>query len=81
MANEKGDTLNIDDISPDDVLTYMYDTGAFGYQICYVRVLKVKKLVKVRFETGREVWKRLSYFDRKLSSARVAELQDDGVVI
>jgi hypothetical protein len=69
-------------IKPGDVLSYMYDTGAFGYQSCFVKVLKVgKKKVQVRFcdVTDQPVsWKYLSYFSAKISEKEIAEIRAEG---
>lgn len=70
---------DLSQVKAGDVLTYMYDTGAFGYDAAFVKVLKVgKKKVKVAFEKrdGEHPvrWRYLSYFTQKLSPEKAAEV-------
>lgn len=73
-------TLNF--VRPGDVLSYLYDTGAMGYDSCFVTVLKVGlKKVYVRFESGQERWKYLYFFDKKMSPEFVVGLRAEGVQV
>jgi hypothetical protein len=71
-----------DKLKEGDVLSYHYDTGAFGYTTCYVRVLKVcPKKIRVRFEHGAVALKYPDYFTGLVSAEQVAVLQAEGVRI
>ena len=74
--------LRLDQINQNSVLSFWFDTGAMGCNLCYARVLKLGKVgVKVRFENGCEAWRRPHHFDGIVSDQDVAGLIADGVKI
>jgi hypothetical protein len=72
-----------DDIRPGDVLTYWHDTGAFGAQLAYCRVVKLGKVkIRVSAETSHhESWQYPHLFHEKLAPETVAELRAEGIDI
>lgn len=61
--------MHIENIRPGDILTYWFDTGAMGAQICRATVVKVgKKKIRVKGEYGGEAWKYPEFFAGKSST-------------